>query len=183
MPAARCPCSQKTAAVLSAAVLAVKLCCLPQSLQSKNCCCCCPIAEMLCGQQRCCADCPQHEDHMTYSIRIRQSSIRRLLSFKPYRPIHLHPHTSLMISRFSWQLDYLKSSSEKKLSWTASRCSHPLGDWLLPYNLIVWWLYEIFDCTIVLYLRCRPTNCWQWCLYYFFLETAYTLFEWTRANS
>jgi hypothetical protein len=76
MPAARYPCSQKTVVVLSAAVLAVK-----------NCCCCCPTAEMLCGQQRCCADCPPHEDYMTYSIILPLSLVcclvRKLSHFRP----------------------------------------------------------------------------------------------------
>jgi hypothetical protein len=84
MPATRCLCNQKTAAVLSATVLAVKLCCLPQSLQSKT-----VIAAVL--QQRCCADCPPHEDQMTYSIILPLSLVRRLVG----KLSHPRPGTKL----------------------------------------------------------------------------------------
>jgi hypothetical protein len=72
---------------LQHAVLAVKrllLCCLPQSLQSRT-----VVAAVL--QQRCCADYPPHEDHMTYSIILPQSLMRRLVG----KLSHSRPRTKL----------------------------------------------------------------------------------------
>ncbi|KAL5648077.1 hypothetical protein ACJX0J_042432, partial [Zea mays] len=64
MPAG-CPRSQKTAAVLPAAVLAVKSCCVAAVLQQRCCADCglksCCAAAVL--QQRCCADCRLSSTH------------------------------------------------------------------------------------------------------------------------
>lgn len=60
--------------------------------------------------------CKNHPNQ--YECRIHQvittEGIRRFLNHKLYMPLYLPPHTSPMISRFSWQLDYSQTQILRK---------------------------------------------------------------------